>query len=441
MIENSFSEEHENLRSLETFMKISDIVYKTISEVNQMPRFDMLEKPRKAKWYLQALAWVLSFSETFKNKTKIVRKNMKGLKGPYVMLCNHNSFFDFKAATRAVFPRSSNYVVAIDGFINRENLLRSVGCICKRKFISDIAVVKNIKHSLHELKQICQIYPEARYSLVGTNAILPDSLAKLMKMMKVPVVSFINHGHHLQQPVWNLHKRKVRTVSEMTQIISQEEILTLSIDEINRRITEAFQYDDYQYQLENKIKINYEDRAKNLHHVLYQCPHCGKEFKMNSNGNQLWCEECGTSYEMNEYGQLSNSKGVTKFSHIPDWFEWQREQVRKEIESGTYGVALDVEVESLPNSTGYYRLGRGTLSHNEHGFELLVKQDTDQLAVRKHVLENYGIHVEYDYFGKGNCISFSTVDDTYYIYPVNQLYSVTKFHFAVEELYKIASDK
>ncbi len=418
-------------------MKISDVVYKTIAEVDAMPRFDMLEKPRKAPWYLKVLSWVLSFPETLKNGTKINKVNMKGLKGPYIMLCNHNSFFDFKAATKAIFPRSANYVVALDGFINREQLLRNVGCICKRKFINDTTLVKSIKHSLNELGEICQIYPEARYSLTGTTAILPDSLGKLVKLFKYPVVTFINHGHHLQQPVWNLNKRKVKTRSDMTQIITKEEIASLSLDEINKRINDAFQYDDYKYQLEEKIKIKYKDRAKHLHFILYQCPNCKTEFKMQSDGNSIWCEHCQEIHEMDEYGRLHNTNGKTRFSHIPDWFEWEREQVRKQIDSGNYDVELEVDVDSLPNSSGYYRLGRGVLKHNENGFDLLLKQEDDTLHIQKRVLENYGVHVEYDYFGKGNCLSFSTVKDTYYIFPVNQDYSVTKFHFAVEELYKI----
>ncbi len=416
-------------------MKISDIVYKTVNEVDQMPRFDMLEKPRKVKWYLQLLAWVLAFPETIATKAKVNKVNMKGLKPPYVLLVNHNSFLDFKVATKAVFPHRSNYVVAIDGFINREQLLRNVGCIGKRKFISDIAVVKNIKHGLTVRKQICQIYPEARYSLTGTNAILPDSLGKLVKMLKHPVVTLINHGHHLRQPVWNLNTRKVRTMSDMTQIITAEEVLTLSIDEINKRINEAFVYDDYKYQLENKIKIDYKDRAKNLHQILYKCPNCGTDFSMKSDGFKLWCEKCKETHEMDVYGQLHNITGDTKFSHIPDWYEWEREEVRKEIESGKYDVNIEVNVESLPNSTGFYRLGKGNLVHNSNGFILELEDKT----IKKHVKENYGLHVEYNYFGKGNCLSFSTINDSYYIYPIDQNYSVTKFHFAVEELYKIIS--
>ena len=33
-------------------------------------------------------------------------------------------------------------------FINREDIMRKVGCFGKRKFIQDIAMFKQVKHSL-----------------------------------------------------------------------------------------------------------------------------------------------------------------------------------------------------------------------------------------------------------------------------------------------------
>jgi 1-acyl-sn-glycerol-3-phosphate acyltransferase len=172
-------------------MKISDIEYRTLEEIRQMERFDLKSMPKRTKWYLQVLAWLLSIPETYIRRVKIVKINMDKVKSPYVLLCNHNSFFDFKVATRAFFPRRANYVVAVDGFINRESLMRNVGCLGKRKFVSDPAIVKQLKHTLEVNKSIAVIYPEARYSLIGTTAILPDSLGKLIKMFKYPVVALI----------------------------------------------------------------------------------------------------------------------------------------------------------------------------------------------------------------------------------------------------------
>ena len=305
-------------------MKISDIIYEKIDKVKAMERFDMTIMPKKAKWYLQLLAWVLAIPETFAVHSKIRKHNMKGLKGTYILLCNHNSFLDFKVATRAVFPRRSTYIVAVDGFINRESLMRNVGCFMKRKFVSDIKLVKQIKHSLVVNNTVCQIYPEARYSLVGTNSMLPESLGKLVKLMKYPVVSMIGRGHHLRQPFWNLKKRKIRTSADMTQIINKEEIVSLSVDEIDKRIKEAFIYDDYKYQYDNNIHIKDKFRAEGLHKPLYLCPHCHTEFKMKSKDNRIWCEACNETYVMDELGKLSNINGETKFSHIPDWVEWER---------------------------------------------------------------------------------------------------------------------
>ncbi len=414
-------------------MKITDIVYKSLDEIRAMQRFDMKKLPIKPKWPLQLLAWALAFPETFKVHPKIYKHNMEGLKGPYIMLCNHNSFLDFQIATRAVFPRRSSYIVAVDGFINRESLMRNVGCIMKRKFLSDISLVKQIKHSLVNNKNICQIYPEARYSLVGTTSMLPESLGKLVKLMKHPVATLISHGHHLRQPFWNLRKRKIKTKTDLTQIITKEEIANLSIEEINIRIKKAFQYNDYEYQEKESIRIKESFRAENLHKPLYMCPHCKTEFKMKSKGNKIWCGHCNEEYEMDELGKLKNTKGNTIFSHIPDWFEWQREQVKQEIIEGKYYVDLEVNIDLLPNGSGFYRIGKGRLIHNKDGYKLTG----ENLNISKPVISSFGVHIEYDYFGRGDGISFSTNEDTFYMYPINQEYSVTKFHFATEELYKI----
>lgn len=412
-------------------MKITDIVFKEYEDVKVLEGFNTKAMPKKPKWHLQVLAWCLSFPETLSVRAKVQKHRMEGLEGPYIMLCNHNSFIDFKVATKAVFPRRSNYIVAIDGFIGREDLMIKVGCFMKRKFESDIMIVRQIKHSLYKNKVICQIYPEARYSLVGTQSVLPDSLGKLAKMMKVPVVTLISHGHHLRQPFWNLKKRKIRTTTDMTQILTKEDLSKLSVEEINARIKEAFVYDDYQYQLDNKIAVKEPFRAEGLHKPLYMCPHCGQEHVMTSKGTKIWCTNCHETYEMDIYGRLSNQNN-TIFSHIPDWFEWQRTKVHEEILSGAYQVELKVQVDLLQNSDGFYRIGEGILTHDDKGFTLKV----GDLIVEKGTAEAFGVHIEYDYYGRGDGISFTKNQDTFYVYPLEH-FNVTKLHFAVEEMYDI----
>lgn len=401
-------------------------------------RFDMTAKPKKQKWYLKPVAWLIAYPTIWKHHLKINKVNMKGLKNPYILLCTHHAFVDFSVTTAAIFPKSANYVVAIDGFIGREWLLRNVGSICKRKFTNDTLLVKHIHHSLHVNKHVCAIYPEARYTLVGTTAIIPDSLGKLCKMMKVPVVVLNMHGDYLSQPVWNLTQRKVNLTADMTQIVNQEEILSLSSKEINNRIKNAFVYDEYKYQLQNNIKIDYKERAKGLHKVLYICPSCKTEYMMSSNHNILKCEHCHKEYQMDELGRIQATEGITEFDHIPDWYEFERETVKKQIEHNEYYFEDDVYVDSLPNSKGYIRLGQAKLIHDMDGFHLFGNFDGEEFKLDKDPLSLYSLHIEYDYLGKGmDCIDLSTLNDTYYIYPIHKQNVVTKLHFATEELYKM----
>ena len=155
-------------------------------------RFDMAAPPIRTRWFLRPLTYLISMPEVKKHRTQIRRTGMEGIKPPYLLLCNHNAFVDFKVATAAIFPHRANYVVAIDGFIGREWLLRNVGGICKRKFTNDITLVRQLRR-VAENGDVAVVYPEARYSLCGTTAVLPSSLGKLCKLLKVPVVTLICH--------------------------------------------------------------------------------------------------------------------------------------------------------------------------------------------------------------------------------------------------------
>jgi DNA-directed RNA polymerase subunit RPC12/RpoP len=287
-------------------------------------------------------------------------------------------------------------------------------------------------------KSIVAIYPEARYSLIGTTAILPESLGKMVKLLKVPVVVLNMHGNYLTSPVWNLNERHCPFKADMTQIVAKREIEELRAEEINDRINKAFKYDEYTYQLENNIRITYKDRAKGLHQVLYLCPHCHAEHVMNSDGNEIWCENCGKKWVMSELGELKATEGVTEFPHIPDWYEYERQEVRKEIEAGTYHFEDQVRIESLPNAKSFIPVGEGKLTHDASGFRLESTDPSQPFTLIKEPLSLYSTHIEYNYKNKGDCIDLSTLDDTYYIYPLNRKNVVTKLHFATEEMYKIA---
>lgn len=282
---------------------------------------------------------------------------------------------------------------------------------------------------------VAALYPEARYSLCGTTAVLPKSLGKLAKLLDVSVVTLICHGHHVNSPFWDSsHERGVRPQETYKLLFTQEEVRNLSVDEINEKIVEEFQYDDFKWQLDNKVEVNDKNRALGLHRVLYKCPICHNEHSMNSFGKNLKCNNCDSTWEMNKYGQLISDK--ESFTHIPDWYEWERKCVKEEVEAGTYSSSmLDCNVDSIPDSK-FIHLGKGKMIHDINGFKLYTKDyEGNELIIERKIMDMYSLHIEYQYlFKHGDCVDLNTEQDTYYIYPEGK-FNVTKMALAAEELY------
>lgn len=403
-------------------------------------RFDMTKRPRKTRWYLLLIAWIIVFPNILIHRTKIKKIGMKGVKPPYLLLGNHNAFYDFSIAFASIFPHGANFIAVLEAFVGKEKILRNLGVMCKRKFTNDTIIVKNVFYAIKK-KRIVGIYPEARYSLCGTTAVLPSSLGKMCKMLKVPVVTLICNGHHINQPSWNnKHNRKVKhTTAELKLLFTKEQLESASVDEINQKIVEAFQYDDFKWQKENNIKVKCNDRAEGLHRVLYQCPVCKTEFEMDSKGTKLMCKHCNATWEMTELGELKREGGEDIFTHIPDWYEWERSNVKKEIENGTYSSKeLRSFITSLPNAKRYVELGEGTIIHDMNGFRVEgIDFDGNHYSVSLGPIETYSCHIEYQFLYKNrDCVNLNSLDDSWYIYPnENQKFSITKIALATEELY------
>ena len=401
--------------------------------------FDSVRTPPRQNIFLLPLMWLLCFLQTRKYHLKITKQGMKGIKPPFLVLGSHHSFMDFYVTPLALFPHRANYISELEGFeLYGEWIYRQAGCLGTRKFISDFALVRNIQKVV-DRGDIIVIYPEARYSNVGTNSRLTLSLAKLAKMLKVPLVTLVMNGNHIQSPIWNLTPRKeARLSATLKCVLLPEQMEQMSNEEVLSVIQNELTYDDYAYQRENKIAVTYKKRAEGLHLPLYQCRECGKEFVMDSKENKLFCKKCGAIFSMDEYGTLSCQ--TQKTLAIPQYYEWERECVKKQIQSGNYAFAQKVRVEALPNAKNFIALGEGFLVHKEEGFFLTF---TDYMEEKAKTLffasrATPSVHTEYDYRGQGQCVTLSTSTCTYFLFPLEEGFNATKIQFAAEYFFELA---
>ncbi|MBQ3512737.1 MAG: cytosine permease [Lachnospiraceae bacterium] len=412
------------------------------TELNPVVKpFDRVKIPPKQNLFAMPFLWLYCYIITWKANLKIVKSEKRGIKPPFLVLGTHHSFTDFYVTPLTLFPYRANYVSELEGFeYYGEWLYRQIGCLGTRKFVDDLSLIKNIKKVM-ERKGILVFYPEARYANVGTSSKLPMSVAKLVKMLKVPVVTLNMKGNYLQSPIWNLTKRKeVKLHTEMTYALTKQEVRELSVDEIYEKLSELLAYDEYAWQREQKMAITYKKRAEGLHLPLYQCRCCKVEFQMDSEDNKLFCRNCGVEYEMDEYGTLRRDN---EERYIPDWYEWQRKQVKAEINNHTYSLDCKVEVYALPNAKNFICCGVGHLLHDLDGYQLTFHNyltDEEETLVWTPA-QCFSVHTEYNYRNMGQCITLSTLDDSFFLFPVEEGFNATKIQFATEYMYELHEKK
>ena len=399
-------------------------------------------KPKKTNIFWQTLTKLISQPALIKNHFKCKKIGMEklGKDEQALILMNHSGFTDFEIAYSMLYPRKFNTVAAYETFMGLEWLMKQIGCFATRKYTADLQLIRDIKYCMQENKSSVLMFPEAVYTLDGTCVTLPSSLAKFVKMLGAPLCTLITNGVYLHNPAYGFVKdRDVPIYAELRYVLSPEQIKSMSVDEIQAVIDREFSFDDFRWQKENKIVIDEDFRADGLHTILYKCPHCKAEGKMEGKGIHLTCHECGKKWELTELGYLKATEGEDYFDHVPDWYRWERECVRQEIIDGTYGYDLPCEIMAIVNTKSMYNIGEGRIAHNTEGFHLTGcggKLDYHQSAKSAYTCEAIPYWYQID-----DVIGFGNNNIFYYAFPKEHKEVVCKTKLAAEEMFKIIEEQ
>ena len=404
-------------------------------------KFQKIEKPKRRRpqkpWrILGLLIKILSIPELFATRFKFTTENMeKAGKGPWLILMNHSCFLDLKIAFRIFFPRRFMIVCTTDALIGKNLLMRLLGCIPTNKFVTDIPLVSDIIYSIKKLKTSVLMYPEAGYSFDGCATAIPENLGVLIKKLGVPVVTVITDGAFLHDPLYNgLQHRKVKVTARVKCLVSAEETATMSAEDISALVKGEFTFDGFARQQETKTAVKEGFRADGLHRILYRCPACGNENQIEGKGTTLTCHSCGKVWELGVYGQMNALSGETEYPHIPDWYDYERECVRREIESGEYSLCSQVDIGVIIDHKALYMIGSGTLTHTPDGFTLTGCDG--RLHYTHSPTASYSLNSDYFWYEIGDVICIGDRKCLYYCFPRDNA-NVTKARLATEEIYKM----
>lgn len=409
----------------------------TYEEALKLPRLKH-KKPLKPSRLLAAVVRLVSASTLKKTGFSYTTERMELVdkKEPCLILMNHSSFTDMKLAFGIFYPRRMGIVTSVDamsGFLGK--LMRLLGCTPTHKYTADISLFGDIKYMLKKNKTSVLMYPEAGYSFDGRTTTLPRGLGVLLKRLEVPVVTVITKGAFHRDPLYNmLQIRDVKVSAHVSCIATPEEIREKSVEELDALIDEAFSFDNFAWQRDNKISVSEPFRADGLQRILYKCPHCQAENQMEGKGTHLVCHACGKKWEMDEYGQLAATEGETEYPHIPDWYAWQRAAVRRELEEGSYLLDEAVDIAVQVNLDGVCKIGSGRLVHNAEGFTLT--SDDGALTYKQSAVFSHTVYSDYYWYEIGDVVGIGNNEISYFCFPKSNA-SVTKVRLAAEELYKM----
>ena len=317
----------------------------------------------------QFAAW---FVATFIFRRKILRNEIKGKQGPFVVIANHQAALDFVNLIGAT-SRPMSFVIS-NAFFNTlpvKGFIKALGMIPKQQFQTTVRDMKRMKAVVEQGEPIV-IYPAGLMCEDGLSTPIPAATYKFLKWLDADIYVAKTEGTYFAMPKWSDRFRPGRTYLDIYQLFTRDELKNQDIAQIRQKAESALLFDAYREQENHPIKYARANDLQGLENVLYQCPHCLAEFTVeNVDTDRLRCSACGYEQQSDEYGFLhkASAKGE-EIRYVSDWSRMIYARLKENILAGT--------LESLTSKTAihmidydkkkFIEVGQGVLRLNSQNF-------------------------------------------------------------------------
>ena len=332
-----------------------------------------IKKPNPFLYNLLGYFWKYTVARKYKIKATFI-DNPKKEKGSYILLSNHASRMDYIFTAVPLLPDTFNFVVGYNEFFRSHlhGILSLMHEIPKQNFTPDIYAVMEMKRVINNGGRLT-LFPEGMSSISGGSQPVALGSAKLLKFLKVPVYLANIKGAYLVSPKFNLKERKGPVEVSFKKLFNVEDLAKLSEEEITSILNKEIRTDDYAYNLEKKNIYKSDKIAENIEQLLYKCPACGSEFLNFSDGNYIECKHCHNKVVIDNTYKLIPLKDSVSFNTPKDWFGYERDCVKKEIQDPSFELKEEVDIGFLPKYKYLKNMktsnieGKGELKINHNG--------------------------------------------------------------------------
>ncbi len=344
-----------------------------------------------------------------------VKKKIKNIEKPAIVICTHGSFIDYIYAADVLKNANPHFVVARMYFYHKKLcwLLRKLGCFPKSMFNPDVENARNCLKVI-QTNRVLTMMPEARLSTVGKFEGIQEETFKFIKRMGVPVYALRLDGSYLANPKWGdgLRKGSVVDVS-VKKIFSADEIKDATLEKVTEVVNEELAYNDFDW-LKNNPKVKYKKKtlAEGLENILTLCPACRNRYTFDANKREIKCSHCGQTFILDDRYAFNNNE---YFENFADWYAWQTEEYKKEILSNPdFCLSSKVELKhaSKDGKTFMRHSGVGECALNKDGLTYIGEEDGKQIEKFFPLEKIYRL-----LFGAGEDFEIYEGEELYYFVP------------------------
>ncbi len=318
----------------------------------------------------QAVAWLAA---TFIFRRKILRNEIKGKKGPFVVIANHECALDFvnlvglnRHPMSFVISNSFYSTLPIKGF------LQKMGVIPKQQFQTSVSDMRRLRAVIDHGAPLV-IYPAGLMCEDGLSTPIPPATYKFLKWLNADIYVAKVSGTYFAMPKWAKGLRPGRTYIDVYKLLSKEELAATNLSSLRALTDEALLFDAYREQetLRSKHKSN---NIEGLENVLYVCPHCGAEFSMHvKHKNTIYCTACGYAQTSDAYAFFHNRRGIgPELRYVSDWSKLIFAQLKDRIRRGLDNeLAAQTRIHMIdPKRNKFVEVGQGLLQLSSSHFQI-----------------------------------------------------------------------
>ena len=319
----------------------------------------------------QLVSW---FVATFIFKRKVIRNELKGKQGAYVVIANHQAAYDFVNLI-GLNSRPMSFVIS-SSFYNAlpiKGILDRMGVIPKQQFQTTVRDMKKMK-SVIQQGQPLVIYPAGLMCEDGLSTPIPAATYKFLKWLDADVYVARTSGTYFAMPKWAKGMRPGRTYMDVYQLLSKEELVAMDVEQVREKAEQAILFDAYREQEELRVRYKDNHVIEGLEHVLYMCPHCKSEFTMEVKGKSaLRCTVCGYEQTSDEYALLHQTGEVgEELRYVSDWSRLIYKHLKERVEQGLeQSLSCRTRIYMInPRKQKFEEVGDGMLSLNRDSIYL-----------------------------------------------------------------------